>query len=209
MKPCLLAVLAILLGAALPRAAAQSAAAESASEYLLRSEDRLQFRIAEDPIPDRNPISVVVNSIGEASFPVSRDSDIRLNLRVRGRTLAEVRAELKRLLESEYYHQATITLTLDDKKVSPGRVIFMGEVQGVMPILPDEPPKMLAECIMALRPSDFADLRRVKLHRVDAETRATETRIIDVRRIIRDNMRGEDVELKDGDRVEVPAKWIN
>lgn len=204
MKPFLLAVLIVLLGNAAPRIAAQNAA-----DYLLRSEDRLQFRIAEDPIPDRNPISVVVNSIGEASFPVSRDSDIRLNLRVRGRTLAEVLAELKRLLESEYYHQATVTLTLDDKKVSPGKVIFMGEVQGVLGILPDEPPKMLAESIMALRPSDYADLRRVKLHRIDAETKATETRIIDVRRIIRDNVRGEDVELKDGDRVEVPAKWIN
>ncbi|HMO64201.1 MAG TPA: hypothetical protein PKE47_03065, partial [Verrucomicrobiota bacterium] len=97
----------------------------------------------------------------------------------------------------------------DDKKVSPGRVIFMGEVQGVLPILPDEPPRMLTEAIVALRPSDYADLRRVKLHRIDPETKATETRIIDVRRIIRDNARGDDVQLQDGDRIEVPAKWIN
>ncbi|MFN0067408.1 MAG: polysaccharide biosynthesis/export family protein [Limisphaerales bacterium] len=178
-------------------------------DYVLRSEDRLQFRIAEDPIPDRNPISVVVNSVGEASFPVSRDSDIRVNLRVRGKTLAEVRDELKRQLQQEFYHQATITLMLDDKKFSPGKAIFLGEVQGIVAIVPDEPAKMLAETVMSLRPSDYADLKRVKLHREDAQTKATETRIIDVRRIIKENMREEDVELQDGDRIEVPAKWIN
>ncbi|HMO64200.1 MAG TPA: hypothetical protein PKE47_03060, partial [Verrucomicrobiota bacterium] len=107
MKPFLLALVIAFAGTVAPRTAAQSTA-----DYVLRSEDRLQFRIAEDPIPDRNPISVVVNSVGEASFPVSRDSDIRLSLRVRGRTLAEVLAELKQVLETEYYHQATITLTL-------------------------------------------------------------------------------------------------
>lgn len=188
---------------------ASAVRAQAAEEYVLRSEDRLQFRIAEDPIPDRNPISVVVNSVGEASFPVSRDSDIRINLRVRGKTLAEVRDELKRQLQQDYYHQATVTLTLDDKRFSPGKAIFLGEVQGIVPIVPDEPAKMLAETVMSLRPSDYADLKRVKLHRVDPQTKATETRIIDVRRIIKENVRDEDVELQDGDRIEVPAKWIN
>lgn len=204
MKTLLLAALLAALMFAAPGVRAQSE-----ESYVLRTEDRLQFRIAEDPIPDRNPIGVVVNTVGEASFPVSRDSDIRLNLRVRGKTLAEVRAELKRQLEQSYYHQATVTLMLDDKKFSPGKAIFIGEVQGTVPILPDEPPKMLSETVMSLRPSDYADLKRVKLNRVDPQTKATETRVIDVRRIMRENVRDEDVELRDGDRIEVPAKWIN
>lgn len=189
--------------------AAVGVRAQNQENYVLRTEDRLQFRIAEDPIPDRNPISVAVNSVGEASFPVSRDSDIRLNLRVRGKTLAEVRDELKRQLEQNYYHQATITLMLDDKRFTPGKAIFIGEVQGTVPILPDEPPPMLSETVMAMRPSDYADLKRVKLHRMDPQTKATETRVVDVRRIMRENIRDEDVELRDGDRIEVPAKWIN
>lgn len=206
MKALQFAALLAAFTLALPAARAQALERDT---YVLRTEDRLQFRIAEDPIPDRSPISVVVNSVGEASFPVSRDSDIRLNVRVRGKTLAEVRDELKRVLEQEYYRQATITLTLDDKKFSPGKAIFLGEVQGIVPIVPDEPAKMLAETVMSLRPSDYADLKRVKLHRMDPQTKATETRIIDVRRIIKENVRDEDVELQDGDRVEVPAKWIN
>jgi protein involved in polysaccharide export with SLBB domain len=198
------AVLLTAFALALPAVRAQGA-----EDYVLRSEDRLQFRIAEDPIPDRNPISVVVNSVGEASFPVSRDSDIRINLRVRGKTLAEVRDELKRQLQQEYYHQATVTLMLDDKKFTPGKAIFLGEVQGIVPIVPDEPAKMLAETVMSMRPSDYADLKRVKLHRLDPQTKTAETRIIDVRRIIKENVRDEDIALQDGDRVEVPAKWIN
>jgi protein involved in polysaccharide export with SLBB domain len=200
--PRLLLALLLLAGTA---GTAGRLLAQADDSYVLRSEDRLQFRIAEDPATDRLPILVGVNSVGEASFPVSRESDIRLTVRVRGKTLNEVRGEVQRLLEGEYYHAATVTLTLDDKKLTPGKVIFTGEVVGTVALLPDEPAKMLSETVVALRPSDYADLRRVKLYRQGE----TEPRVINVRDLLNKNARDQDVELKDGDRVEVPAKWIN
>jgi protein involved in polysaccharide export with SLBB domain len=200
LRPPFLALLAAVLCAVPPPLRAQQS-----DTYVLRSEDRLQYRIGEDPAPDRMPMLVGVNSVGEASFPVSRDSDIRLTVNVRGKSLGDVRSEVKRLLEEDYYHVATVTLTLDDKKLTPGKVIFTGEVQGTIALLPDEPPKLLAETILALRPSDYADLRRVKLFRKDE----TEPRIINVRDVLNKRDGQADLELLDGDRVEVPAKWIN
>ena len=49
----------------------------------------------------------------------------------------------------------------------------------------------------------------MKLNREDPATKSKTTKEIDVRRIMKDNRRDLDIILEDGDRIEVPQKWIN
>lgn len=211
----LTAVLALL---ALPAATQERRAASTpppptapaeGRNYVLRSVDRLQYRIEEDPVLGAAPMLVAVNSIGEASFPISRDSDIRITLSVRGKSLESVRRELASSLLKDYYHKATVILALDEKRLTAGKASFYGEVRGSIPLYPDEPPKTITEAILQLGYTDFADLRRVKLHREDPTTKSKTTKELDVRRIMKDNRRDLDIILEDGDRIEVPQKWIN
>ena len=178
-------------------------------QHELRAGDRLRFRIAEDPATGKDPIVVAVNTVGEASFPVSRESDLRVTLGVRGKTLKQVKELLTVKLLDEYYNQATVELNLEEKILTPGKVQFFGEMRGTFPLSPDQPPMMLSEQMLQMGVPEFADLKRIKIHRVDPLTQATKIIEVDVRSIIRGGQRVKDVPLQDGDRVEVPQKWIN
>jgi protein involved in polysaccharide export with SLBB domain len=192
-------------------ASSQGASRGSSEEgrHELRTGDRLRFRIEEDPATGKEPILVAVNSVGEASFPVSRESDIRVTLPVRGKTLKQVREQLAARLLEDYYHRATVELNLEEKTVTPGKVQFFGEMSGTIPILPDHPPMFLSEQILQMGVPDFANLRRVKVHRIDPVTQTSKIIEVDVRSIIRGGERSKDVLLQDGDRVEVLQKLIN
>lgn len=192
-------------------AAAVSGAAGATEEvqYELRSGDRLRFRIEEDPATGREPLMVAVNTVGEASFPVSRESDLRVTLGVRGKTLKQVKENLTARLLEDYYNRATVELNLEEKIVTPGKVQFFGEMRGTIPLLPDHPPMFLSEQILQMGVPDFADLRRVKVHRMDPTAQAPKIIEVDVRSIIKGGQRSKDLILQDGDRVEVPQKWIN
>jgi hypothetical protein len=93
--------------------------------------------------------------------------------------------------------------------VIPGRVQFFGEVKATIPLHADAPPLLLTDAILGLAPSDFADLRRIKIHRLDPVTHQPRTVEVNVREILRSGRRHLDVPLQDGDRVYVPQKWIN
>lgn len=177
--------------------------------YELRTGDRLRFRIEEDPATGRDPLMVAVNSVGEASFPVSRESDIRVTLLVRGKTLKQVKEMLSARLLEEYYNRATVELNLEEKVLTPGKVQFFGEMRGTVPLLPDHPPMFLSEQMLQMGVPDFANLRRVKVHRMDPVTQTPKVIEVDVRSIIRGGERSKDVILQDGDRVEVLQKLIN
>ncbi len=204
---------AVLLGATLatgaPAATLEIPIPEPSTQYTFRTGDKIQYRIAEDPVKASNPMQVAVNTVGEASFPVCRDSDIRITLRVRGKTVGEVRSELTRRLLADYYNKATIELTLADKIITPGKVQFFGAMTASIPIQPDSPPLMLSDAMLQLHPSEYVDLRRVKVHRVDPVTQQSRVIAKDVRAILRSGKREEDIPLQDGDRVEVLEKWIN
>jgi protein involved in polysaccharide export with SLBB domain len=182
---------------------------EASVRYTCRTGDRLQYRVAEDPARGSEPMIVAVNTVGEASFPVSRDSDIRVTLPVRGKTLLEVKAELRRRLLAEYYNKATVELALAEKILTPGKVQFFGEISATLQILPDTPPLYLSDAILQLNPPEFADLRRIKVHRVDPVTQVPRVIQANVRDILRNGRREEDFVLQDGDRVEVPTRWLN
>ena len=183
--------------------------ADPSGDVLLRANDRLQFRIAEDPVRGSSPMALSVNSVGEVGFPISRDSDVRITLQVRGKSLAQVRDEIAKKLVEDYYRRATVELTLGEKIVTPGKVQFFGEIQTVLQLSPDGPPLKLSDAILQARVPDFANLRRVKVHRLNAVTGQTTVIEVNVDAIIKDGQRDKDIILEDGDRVEVKQKWFN
>jgi len=84
-----------------------------------------------------------------------------------------------------------------------GRVQFFGEVTGQVD-LPAGRPTQLAEAILSLgKTSESADLRKVKVLRADGTTV-----VVDVRKVIQENRRDLDLDLRDGDRVEVPKRIL-
>lgn len=198
---------------AAPALSSLAAASEGGSRtnYTLRMGDRLQYRLAEDPERGPNPILVEVNSLGEVSFPVSRNFDLRITFEVRGRTVDEARETLREKLLADYYHKATVELTLADKTLQMAKVQFFGTgmVRGEVPIPPDGPPLMLSDALLRLNPPEFANLRKVKIHRPEGDSGRVKVIEVDANAIIKNGQRDKDVVLKDGDRVEVPEKWIN
>jgi len=84
-----------------------------------------------------------------------------------------------------------------------GRAQFLGEVTGQVD-LPAGRPTQLAEAILSLgKTSESADLRKVKVQRADGTTV-----MVDVRKVIQENRRDLDLDLRDGDRVEVPKRIL-
>ncbi len=174
----------------------------------LRASDRLRFRIEEDPAKAATPLIVLVNGLGEASFPVTRDSDIRVTLAVRGKRLGQVREELVARLLEDYYNRATVELGVEEKVGITGKAQFFGEMGGTIPITADQPVK-LSEAILQLRAPESARLSRVRVHRENPATGQTTVLEVDVDAINKRGQREKDIVLQDGDRIEVRQKWFN
>lgn len=173
----------------------------------LNPQDKLFFSIREDPIRGAAPEEVHVNAQGDLQFRVSRGADDTVTINVRNKTLAAVERELKAKLEADYYQKVTIELRVKEQTKKVGQVLFTGAVRGnFIQLLPGET-KTLFEGVYQVGISEFANLKKVKLNRVNPQTRETESRVIDLESV-RKGDRSKDVSLQDGDRVEVPEKSI-
>lgn len=184
------------------RAGFDQAMVPDLENYKLNYKDVLRFRIEEDPVKSTEPLEVVVTALGYASFPVCRNSDTVLTLNVRGKTLAQVKAELKEKLDAEYYNDCHIYLQLLTSNLAFGQAYFFGRVRGVVKLTPGEP-KTVTEAIIELGFDDFADLKRVRINRMDPQTQKIKVINVNVKKVL-DGDRTLDQVLQDGDRVEVP-----
>jgi hypothetical protein len=81
-------------------------------------------------------------------------------------------------------------------------------MQGVVYLRENEV-KRVSDAILSLSRSPFADLRRVRLHRIDSDTGKEEIKTINVDKILREGDRSADEVLQDGDRIEVRPKTFN
>ncbi len=184
---------------------------EENDNYRLSESDKLYYRNDQDPIDaavDAAHATLVVNARGMLEVPVSRGFDLRLNIKAKGRTVGEVKREIKDKLEAEYYKTASITLYLESLSAKPGLVVFYGEVKGAL-LLPPGQPKYLSEAILEMKPNEYANLKKVKLQREDPVTKVVTPRIINVDAILSKGKKEDDVILQDGDIVNISAKWIN
>lgn len=164
--------------------------------------DKLAYRVLEDPVKGV-PEVVSVTALFELHFPVSRGAAEMISIGVRGKTLAQVRQELKAALDADYYRNANVDLKLLDRSQKGGQILLFGQVRAYsIPLAPGEQLTLLAGVLQA-QPTEWANLKKVELQRIDPATQKPTSRIIDVDAIKNGN-RENDVLLQDGDRIKVP-----
>ncbi len=175
----------------------------AADAHLLSPMDRLLFRIVEDPV-QAGAETVSVTPLQEIWFPVCRGSVEWIAIDARGKTLAQVKTELKTKLDADYYQNASIELRLQDRSQKSGQVIFWGAVRAFsIPLAPGEQ-KSIFEGVLEAQPTEWANLKKVRLQRINPVTKKPETpQIIDVEAIKKGDLKN-DILLQDGDRIEIP-----
>lgn len=166
--------------------------------------DELSFEIVEDHEPAPQPKRV--SASGEVDiYPVG-------SIRVAGMTTAQAAAAIKRHLDADFYHNATVRLYLVrvNREASMGMVYLSGEVMrvGAQQIFSERPLKLSEAILNASGFGKFANERKVELTR-QSRGGAPQRFIIDVKEIIHEGRVEKDIILRDGDRIHVPKKPFN
>jgi protein involved in polysaccharide export with SLBB domain len=169
--------------------------------YRLNPMDKLSVSIAQDPAPGR-PVELSVSPLGDLVVPVSRCCEESVVLSVRGKSVEEVEKELKTRLEADFYQTATVQVRVIDPTRRKGQVLLRGAVRATSVQLDSGKPKTLWEALTEVGTTDFANLKKVKLDRVDANGKSQIT-THDIEAVDKGD-RTKDIELRDGDRVTVP-----
>jgi len=169
----------------------------------LRRGDIVNLRIVEDRDP---PVSLRVNDSGEIEAPyIGR-------VRAQGKTPRGLAYEIKGLLQRDYYHTATVILTLDmeGQQRSPGIIYVSGAVRGGGPQeIPTNESYTVSKAILRAGGfADFANQRKVRLTRARPDG-TTDTKLIDVKEIIEKGRHDLDVEVSPNDYIVVPERLIN
>jgi len=184
----------------------------------LKPLDTLRFNIVEDP-PGRGVFPPVqITELGDAQFVISAGSQEYVKVKAAGRKLADLRKEIKEKLDAEFYQNATVNLELmktreseERSKVNPGssgKVVVHGSISAQIPMRDGEK-LMLSDVFASLSSqSQYANLKKVELQRIDPVTKKTQTIIKDVKRMLEKGDLKDDIELKDGDRIHVVDKGI-
>jgi protein involved in polysaccharide export with SLBB domain len=191
-----------------PASGGTNAPQEDSDSYRLVQMDKLFFRIDQDPAAGAGPeAALVVNSRGMIEVPVSRGYDTRIFVLAKGKTVAEVKKQIKKELEAQFYKVATITMYVEQSSVRPGTVTFYGEIKGPMALPPGQP-KYLSEAVLEMHPSEYANLKKVELQRIDPVTKSNHVFKIDVNEILSKNKKDKDMVLQDGDVINIKAKMV-
>jgi len=166
--------------------------------------DKLSFRVVEDR-DEAKPLMVA--DTGELDVPYIG----RIN--VSGKTCKEVAAELKVLLEKDYYYQATVVLGLDQISRVLGRVYVWGQVRNQGPI--DIPANEVFTAGKAILRAggfgDFANKKKVKVVRSakPGETSGKQDIVVNMEEVLEEGKTDKDVVLQPDDFIIVPARLIN
>lgn len=194
----------------------------------LKPHDVLGFLIDQDPSVvealrsngSGDAETIIVTDAGEAMFRVTRSSPIAVKLSVAGKKLDAVRKELKTLLDAEYYQDCSFRLDLQAvnrssaimENAGAGRVVLFGTggLSGTFPVVEGRK-LMLSDVIISAggkSGNEYANLKKVKVRRFDPVSKKETVIEANVANIIEKGDRNADIELMDGDRVEVPARSI-
>jgi polysaccharide export outer membrane protein len=172
-------------------------------KHQLEPGDKISFQITEDKKP---LINLVVTDSSEVEVPyVGRVSVAKKNCR-------QLAAELKAMLEKDYYYRATVIVGLDSVNKVRGQIYISGMVrsQGSMDILFNQVLTAGEAILLAGGFSSFADEKMVKVIRHsgngDSMQKVIEVNMVDV---LEKGKIEEDVILEPGDFIIVPAKILN
>lgn len=169
--------------------------------------DKLSFKVVEDEVAPR---SIVVTDSLEVDVPyIGR-------VPVASRTCKQFAFFVKRLLEKDYYYQATVLVGLDSagagtRAASRGKVYIMGQVRsaGAMDIPVDESLTITKAILRAGGFGPYANRKSVKLVRGGKSGNRGKPVIINCAEILDKGLWDKDVELNPDDIVTVPEKWIS
>jgi len=195
-------------------AATLSSMAALDDKVALEAGDTISFRVIEDR---DDAVSRIVTDTGEVDFPyIGR-------VKVEGKTCHQVAVEVKKLLEVDYYKQATVIVGLDliigeDKTKPKDMAWVVGEVRAVGPLeLVKAQPITVSQAIMRAGGfGEFADQRKVKLiHRSAAAdgapaslAAARDFQVVDVKSVFEGKSVADPV-IRPGDYVIVPKQFVN
>jgi polysaccharide export outer membrane protein len=174
---------------------------------ILTTGDKLSFKVIED---EGLPRSLTVTDSSEIDVPyIGRVSVVN-------KTCKQFALTVKRLLEKEYYYQATVIVGLDAagnaaRAASRGKVYVMGQVrsQGAMDIPADEVLTVTKAILRAGGFGPYANRKAVKLVHGSKKGPATKPTIIDCVEILDKGLWDKDVEVNPEDIITVPEKMFN
>lgn len=166
--------------------------------------DKLSFQVLEDR---DQPKPLVVADTGELDVPYVG----RIN--VSGKTCKEVAADLKGMLEKDYYYRATVVLGLDQVSRVLGRVYVWGQVRNQGPIeIPANENFTAGKAILRAGGfGDFANKKKVKVVRntKPGEPGGKQDIVVNMVEVLEEGKTDQDVPLQPDDFIIVPARLIN
>lgn len=162
-------------------------------------------QVAIEIIEDREgPMSRLITATGDLEVPPLD------RVHVAGKTTTEAAAEIKRLLEADYYYHATVKLSIDRVNVAAalGKIQISGEVgiPGVLEFNLADPMTLSEAILKAGNFKDFADPKKVRVTR--NRNGSKQEFVIDVKAIQHEGASEKDIKLEDGDRVFVQKVFI-
>ena len=165
-------------------------------------------------VGDQVAIEIVEDREGPTTRLITATGDLEVppldRVHVAGKTTTEAAADIKRLLEADYYYHATVKLSIDRVNVAAalGKIQISGEVgaPGVLEFNLADPLTLNEAVLKAGNFKDFADPRKVRVTRTKGGSR--QEFIVDVKAVQRDGAADKDIKLEDGDRVYIPKAFI-
>ncbi|MGB8167336.1 MAG: polysaccharide biosynthesis/export family protein [Chthoniobacteraceae bacterium] len=162
-------------------------------------------------------LTIEIEQDREGAFPrmVSATGEIDVppygRVKIAGKTTAEAAAEIKRLLEKDYYYTATIRLSLDRRPrtaVKAGTVTISGEVRAVGSIDLEAGARLtVSQAILKSGGfGPFANKKRVQVTRTEGGV--SKQFFVDVNEVLEKGHVEKDVEVRDGDRINVSRAAI-
>lgn len=183
----------------------------------LKAGDVLRFSVEQDPATAKLIQLVDITAAGEALFPVTKESDLYVKLSARGKKLADLRKEVKTLLDAEYYNDCAVKIDLEQIRSDPSiaspenssKITVFGVTSGSV-LLREGETKTLTDLILGLgQLGPRAKLTEVRIRRMDPATKREVITEHDVKKLLKEGDRSKDPVLKDGDRVEIPERVLN
>ncbi len=164
--------------------------------------DQISYQVPEDWDPVTN---IVVSDYGELRIPYYDGGA----LKVVGKTCREVAFEIKKLLEGSHYKRATVMMHIESISAkNTGSYTIGGCVRspGLQSLLPGETITVSMAIVRAGGATDFANLRKVKLTRIE-DGRST-TYELNMKNVLEKGDRTEDMDLQAGDLILVPQGFF-
>lgn len=169
-------------------------------KHKLIAGDKVSFQIVEDRT---NAVQLLVAESSELDIPYLGRLDVA------GKTCKDLAAEVKTLLEKDYYHRATVIIGLDSLSKVLGKVYVWGPVRNQGPIdIPANENFTAGKAI--LRAGGFGDFANKKEVKVVRKTATGNTSfLINMVEVLEKGKTDADVVLEPEDFIIVPQKGWN